>query len=193
MRIHRVVNALAMAGTLFPPLCLAAPNTQGLSLDFTAVIEETTCVMKVSSLSNISVSGSDTQYALTVPNIGLSELLNATNKTEGNFKILPQECNNAITSITMSVKGTTLSNTSFMLKNSLTGSGNAENVGLGFKPQGSQDGDRLRLDGTVKTDWTPDQITNGMDMTAFFRRASSSLTPTTGDFQAKATFTFTYK
>lgn len=190
MIIHRVINTLALASTLLSPPGFA--STQGLSLDFTAVIEETTCIMKVSSLSNVSISGSDAQYALTVPDIGLAELINATSKTEGSFKLLPQECNNAIASITMTAKGTTLSNTSFMLKNSLT-SGSAENVGLGFKPQGSEDSDRLRLDGTQKTEWTQDQIANGMDMTAFFRRASSSLTPTTGDFQAKVTFTFTYQ
>lgn len=190
MRKHHVVNSLMFAGWLLAPSVFA--STQGLSLDFTAVIEETTCVMKVSSLSNASLSGSNAQYALTIPNIGIAELINATAHTEGSFKLLPQECNNAITSITMTLAGTTLSNTRYMLSNSLT-SGNAENVGLGFKPEGSDDGSRLKLDGTQKTEWSQSQIADGMDLTAFFRRASNSVTPTTGDFQAKVTFTFTYQ
>ncbi|VDZ80793.1 fimbrial protein [Salmonella bongori] len=97
MRTHRVVRSLALA-TAF----LAQPGftaTQGLSLNFTAVIEETTCVMMVSSLSNASLSGSGTQYALTVPNIGIAELLNTTANTESSFKLQPKECNNEISSI----------------------------------------------------------------------------------------------
>ncbi|EAA4390579.1 fimbrial protein [Salmonella enterica subsp. enterica serovar Adjame] len=190
MRKHHVVNVLALTYTL-----LASPgfaSTQGLSLNFTAVIEETTCVMKVTSLNNSSLSGSDTQYALTIPNIGISELLNVTANTEGSFRLKPQECNNDIASITMTVKGTTLSNSNYMLQNALT-SGNAENVGLGFKPDGEDDTARLKLDGTEKTTWKQSQIADGMDLSAFFRRASTSLIPTAGDFQAKVTFTFTYQ
>lgn len=190
MNIHRVVNSLALAGAL-----IASPGfatTQGLSLDFTAVIEETTCVMKLSGLKNASISGSDAQYVLTVPNIGIAELLNTTASTEASFRILPQECNNDITSISMTAQGTTLTNNSYMLSNSLT-SGNAENVGLGFKPDGSDDSSQLKLDGTQTTKWSHSQITDGMDLSAFFRPASSALTPTAGDFQAKVTFTFTYQ
>lgn len=190
MRTHRVVNSLALAGALLVPPGFA--STQGLSLDFTAVIEETTCVMKVTSLNHSSVSGSGAQYALTIPNIGTAELLNATANAEGSFRLQPQECNNEIASITMTLKGTTLSNSNYMLQNGLT-DGNAENVGLGFKPDGSDDASRLRLDGTQKTEWSQSQIASGMDLSAFFRRASTSLTPTAGDFQAKVTFTFTYQ
>lgn len=190
MRKHHVVNVLALTYAL-----LASPgfaSTQGLSLNFTAVIEETTCVMKVISLSNASVSGSDTQYALTIPNIGISELLNVTANTEGSFKLQPQECNNNIASITMTLKGTTLSNSRYRLKNNLS-SGNAENVSLGFKPDGSDDSSNLKLDGTQKTTWSQSEITDGMDLSAFFRRTSTSQVPTPGDFQAKVTFTFTYQ
>ncbi|WP_213134475.1 fimbrial protein [Citrobacter sp. FP75] len=190
MTIHRVVHWLTLSAALLTPPGFAA--SQGLSLDFTAVIEETTCVMKVSSLNNTAVSGSGTQYALTIPNIGIAELLNVTASTEGSFKILPTECNNEISSIRMSIQGTTLSNTAYMLQNTLT-SGNAENVALGFKPHGTDDGSRLKLDGTTKTNWSQSQIADGMDLDAFFRRASSSKEPTPGDFQAKATFTFTYE
>ncbi|EGE9213536.1 fimbrial protein [Salmonella enterica subsp. enterica serovar Ajiobo] len=190
MRKHRVVNSLALAGALLAPQSFA--STQGLSLNFTAVIEETTCLMKVSSLNNSSLSGSDTQYALTIPNIGIAELLNVTANTEGSFKLQPQECNNNIASITMTLKGTTLSNSSYRLQNNLS-SGNAENVGLGFKPDGSDDSSNLKLDGTQKTDWSQSQIADGMNLSAFFRRASNALTPTPGDFQAKVTFTFTYQ
>lgn len=102
MRKHRVVNSLVLAGALLAPQSFA--STQGLSLNFTAVIEETTCLMKVSSLNNSSLSGSDTQYALTIPNIGIAELLNVTANTEGSFKLQPQECNNNIASITMTLK-----------------------------------------------------------------------------------------
>lgn len=190
MRTHRVVRSLVLA-TAF----LAQPGftaTQGLSLNFTAVIEETTCVMMVSSLSNASLSGSGTQYALTVPNIGIAELLNTTANTESSFKLQPKECNNEISSISMTMKGTTLSNSNYMLANSLT-SGNAENVGLGFKPDGTDDSQRLKLDGSQKIAWEQSEITNGKNLSAFFRRASTSLTPTAGDFQAKVTFTFTYE
>lgn len=190
MRIPRRVISLAIAGALLSPPGIGAP--QSLSLDFTAVIEETTCVMKVSSLNNASLSGSDTQYTLTIPDIGIAELINATASTEGSFRFLPQECNNDITSISMTARGTTLSNTAYLLENSLT-SGNAENVGLGFKPVGSDDGRSLKLDGTEKTKWSQSQIADGMDLVAYFRRASSALTPTAGDFQARVTFTFTYQ
>ncbi|GAS73683.1 fimbrial protein [Citrobacter werkmanii] len=190
MRTHHVVNSLALTSALLTQSAFS--STQGLSLNFTAVIEETTCLMKVSPLSNASLSGSDAQYALTIPNIGIAELLKATASTEGSFKLKPEECNNAIASIAMTIKGVTLSTTNFMIKNDLT-EGNAENIGLGFKPAGSDDSSRLRLDGTQQTDWSQSQIADGMELSAFFRRASTSVTPTTGDFQAKAIFTFTYK
>ncbi|MFV0261976.1 MAG: fimbrial protein [Kluyvera sp.] len=190
MNKHRVVHVLTFASALLAPPGFA--STQGLSLDFTAVIEETTCVMKVISLTNSSVSGSGTQYALTIPNIGIAELISVTASTEGSFKLQPQECNNEIASLTMTLQGTTLSNSNYMLQNSLT-SGNAENVGLGFKPDGADDSARLKLDGTQKTIWSQSQITDGFDLSAFFRRASASLAPTPGDFQAKVTFTFTYE
>lgn len=190
MKTHRVIRSLTLAATLLAPPGFA--STQGLSLDFTAVIEETTCVMKVSGLTNAAVSGSGTQYALVIPNIGIAELLNVTASTEGSFKLLPSECNNEITSLTMTLKGDTLSNTYYMLKNALTSS-NAENVGLGFKPHGSDESSRFKLDGTQKVSWSQSQIADGMDLNAFFRRAATSLTPTPGDFQAKVIFTFTYE
>lgn len=54
--------------------------------------------MNISSLSNATLSGSGTQYQLTIPNIGIAELLNVTASTEGSFKLQPKECNNEITS-----------------------------------------------------------------------------------------------
>ncbi|EGT0666800.1 fimbrial protein [Citrobacter werkmanii] len=190
MRTYRVIRSLTLATMLLAPPAFA--TSQGLTVNFTAVIEETTCLIKVSSLNNISVSGSGTQYALTVPNIGIAELLNATASTEGSFKLLPTECNNEITSLTMTIQGNTLSYSAYLLQNALT-SGNAENVGLGFKPNGGDESSRLKLDGTTKTVWSQSQITDGMDLSAVFRRASSSREPTPGDFQAKVTFTFTYE
>lgn len=191
MKKHRVVNALALTGVLLAPSSDAV-TTQGLDIDFTAVIEETTCLMTVSSLDNGSVSGSNMKYALVIPDFGIAELLNNAASTEGSFKLQPQECNNEITSITMTITGNTLTNSAYRLKNDLT-TGNAENVGLGFKPKGKDDGTNLKLDGTQKISWDHSQIADGMDLTAFFRRASTSLTPTPGDFQARVTFTFTYQ
>ena len=72
-------------------------------------------------------------------------------------------------------------------------SNNAENVGLGFKPKGGDENSRFKLNGAQNITWSQSQIADGMDLSAFFRRASTSLTPTPGDFQAKATFTFTYE
>lgn len=56
MRTHHVVNSLALTSALLTQSAFS--STQGLSLNFTAVIEETTCLMKVSPLSNASLSGS---------------------------------------------------------------------------------------------------------------------------------------
>lgn len=190
MKTHRVVNPLTLVIALLAPPGFA--STQSLSLDFTAVIEETTCVMNISSLSNATLSGSGTQYQLTIPNIGIAELLNVTASTEGSFKLQPKECNNEITSLTMTVQGTTLTGSEYMLQNALN-SNNAENVGLGFKPKGGDENSRFKLNGTQNITWSQSQIADGMDLSAFFRRASTSLTPMPGDFQAKATFTFTYE
>lgn len=190
MRKHRVVKSLVIAG-----LFLASSGhtaTQGLNLNFTAVIEETTCLMEVSSLNNSSLSGSNPQYALRIPDMGVSSVINAMPNTEGSFRLLPHECNNEITSLTMTIKGDTLPNTAYLIKNGLT-SGNAENIGMGFKPQGSDDSSQFKLDGAQKISWSQSQIADGMDLSAFFRRAGTSLIPTAGDFQAKATFTFTYE
>ncbi|MEW5121241.1 fimbrial protein [Citrobacter freundii] len=190
MKTHRVVNPLTLVIALLAPPGFA--STQSLSLDFTAVIEETTCVMNISSLSNATLSGSGTQYQLTIPNIGIAELHNVTASTEGSFKLQPKECNNEITSLTMTVQGTTLTGSEYMLQNALN-SNNAENVGLGFKPKGGDENSRFKLNGTQNITWSQSQIADGMDLSAFFRRSSASMTPTPGDFQAKATFTFTYE
>ena len=87
MRTYCVIRSLTLATALLAPPGFAA---QGLSLDFTAVIEETTCVMSIVSLKNASVSGSGTQYDLTVPNFGIAELLSNTASTEASFKLQPR-------------------------------------------------------------------------------------------------------
>ncbi|MFS9418214.1 MULTISPECIES: fimbrial protein [Citrobacter] len=190
MKIRRVISALSLTGLLFSPACFA--GKQGLSVDFTAVIAETTCSMKVSSVTNTTVSGNDPQYSLKIPAMALTAVVNTTAQAEGSFKLLPQECNNNITTLKMTIwSADRMSNSDYKLQNSL--SGGAENIALGFKPKGSDDGALFRLDGSQEVLWRADQIENGFDISAFFRRSSTSIAPTSGDFQAKATFTFTYE
>ena len=57
----------------------------------------------------------------------------------------------------MTVQGTTLTGSEYMLQNALN-SNNAENVGLGFKPKGGDENSRFKLNGAQNITWSQSQI-----------------------------------
>jgi P pilus assembly protein, pilin FimA len=179
-------------------LCLCGQESlaQTLSIDFDATIEQTTCSMTVESLGTSRSSGDPVSgYLLTIPDMSVLDIVNKTSNAEGSFKLLPTECNyDEISKITMTISGNSGSS-AYRISNNTSIEGYAQNTELGFKLKDTQDTQHLKLNGEQQVTWTSEQITNGLELTAFIRKVSgdSSPVPVAGEFQAKATFVFTYQ
>ncbi|AMB55682.1 fimbrial protein [Escherichia coli] len=166
-----------------------------ISVNFTATIKETTCAMTVSGLNGASLTG-DTganSYFLDLPDMGVSDVVNKTSLTEASFKIKPSNCNNYISTLSMTLSGKVSSYTNTLIGNDQSISGHTNYAGLAIKRMNTDESLRFKLDGSQNVNWTQDEIINGLDLTAFIRQTSSSNKITPGSFQAKATIIFTYQ
>ncbi|EDT1457656.1 fimbrial protein [Salmonella enterica subsp. enterica serovar Ramatgan] len=192
MKLH-LYKLFPLAGILFLGSGHTAVREQQLSVDYTATIEEMTCVITITAVGSTTLTSSgNAAYILTLPEMGVLDISNRTSLSEGNFRLLPTECNNNISSLTMTITGTT-SVSSYLIDGDTGVANAAENIALGFKPMGSDDGSRVKVDGSQKVTWTNDQVKNGYDLSAMIRRSNSSAGPLPGEFSAKATFVFTYQ
>ncbi|MCV5090808.1 fimbrial protein, partial [Escherichia coli] len=80
-----------------------------------------------------------------------------------------------------------------LIGNDQTVSGHTNYVGLGIKRMNADENLRFKLNGSQRITWTNDEISNGLDLTAMLRQTTTGNTITTGQFQAKVTFVFTYQ
>lgn len=162
---------------------------QDLSVDFTATVQETTCQMSLSALSGSSIVNTSTdQYEMTLPAMGISAVINESAESEGHFKLLPTKCDDTLTGLTMTMTGTLVNNSTYLIANDETNG--AQNVGLALKRMGSST--LLSFDGSTPIDWSQQERTSGLDLTAAIRKTSSSDAVTAGKFKAKVIFTFNY-
>lgn len=176
-------------------ICISQASATNLTVNFTATIKETTCAMTVTPVNGSNISGDTTSnnYYLDLPIMGISDIYNMTPLTEGSFKILPSNCNNYVSGLSMTIKGAVSSYTDSLIANDQSIAGHTNYVGMGIKRMNSDESLRFKLNGNQRIDWTRDEIINGIDLTALIRRTTSSQPTSPGDFQAKATFVFTYQ
>ncbi|HBE6261560.1 TPA: fimbrial protein [Escherichia coli] len=165
-----------------------------ISVNFTATIKETTCAMTVSALNGANLSGDSASenYFLDLPSMGVSDITNKTSKTEASFKLLPINCNNYISSMSMTIGGKHSGYTDTLLVNDSSLTGGASYIGVGFKRLNDDDSLRFKVDGTTSINWTRNDIANGFDITGIVRRTTSSYNMIPGLVQTKAIFVFTY-
>lgn len=190
-----------MRAFLLPPLllltslCLRPALATDLSVNFTATIKETTCAMTLNALNGANISGdtATNNYYLDLPDMGVSDIVNKSSLSEANFKILASNCNNYISSLSMTLNGAVSNYTDSLIGNDQTVSGHTNYVGLGIKRMNADENLRFKLNGSQRVTWTNDEISNGLDLTAMLRQTTTGNTITTGQFQAKVTFVFTYQ
>ncbi|MCV5919677.1 fimbrial protein, partial [Escherichia coli] len=72
-------------------------------------------------------------YFLDIPAMGVSDITNKTSKTEASFKLLPINCNNYISSMSMTIGGKHSDYTDTLLVNESSVTGGANYIGVGFK------------------------------------------------------------
>ena len=87
------------------------------------------------------------------------------------------------------ITGTTISGK--LIKNTLTDTTSAENLGMGFKLVNTEDSEFITPDGSSSVTWDANNIANGLDMTVALREITQGQ-GTPGDFESSATFSFTY-
>lgn len=87
------------------------------------------------------------------------------------------------------ISGTTISGK--LIKNTLTDTTAAENLGMGFKLVNTEDSEFITPDGSSSVTWDANNIANGLDMTVALREITQGQ-GLLGDFESSATFSFTY-
>lgn len=177
--------------TLALPSSVLAEGTN-LDVNFTATIRETTCDMKL-----VGGTGSDTQQTLTIGNNGQVRLEDVKAGTaNANFKIVIVECPASLTSLKTTVKGTKSDYLPSALANQITkSSGGADYSAVEIARASAPDAPFI-INSTVDTErlvWSAAEIQNKEVPLMATMRETKTNSMTIGDFQAVATFEFSYE
>ena len=191
MKKNLNLSALAMVMLALSGSALAEESTT-LDVNFTANIRETTCDMKLSG-----GTGSDSQQTLTIGNNGQVRLddIKAGN-ANATFKIMIVECPASLKSLKTTIRGTQDTNLLSGLANQIQkASGGAEYAAVQiarastpsapFTPNSTVDAERLV--------WSTTEIQNKEVSLVAKMRETRTDNMTLGDFQAVATFEFSYE
>ncbi|HCO8216376.1 fimbrial protein [Escherichia fergusonii] len=190
-----------MRAFLLPPLllltslCLRPALATDLSVNFTATIKETTCAMTIAPIDGATLSGdsASNNYYLDLPTMGVSDVANKTALTEASFKLLPLNCNNYVSLMSMTISGRHSGYTDSLLINDSGVANGASYIGVGFRRRSVEDEtQRFKIDGSTRINWTREEMASGFDVTTMIRQTTASVGMTPGVIQAKATFVFTY-
>lgn len=163
---------------------------QNIAIDFTATVKETTCAMTFIGISGGTFrdEGANT-YTLTLPEIGLDKIVNKTPDTEADFKLQPTNCSGTINSLQMKISGNRSAYTNVMIAPTSNHSDDSSYVGAGFRRSKATTFFVINDENVV---WSRDEITNGLPLTVALRETLLNKSKP-GQFEAKATFTFTYQ
>lgn len=176
---------LALSGSAF------AEGTD-LDINFTANIRETTCDMKL-----VGGTGSDTQQTLTIGNNGQVRLDDVKAGTaNANFKIVIVECPSSLASLKTTVKGTPSGYLASGLVNQIAkANGGADFSAAEIARADAPDAPFIvnSLEDAERLVWSPSEIQNKeVNLVATIRETKAN-SMTIGDFQAVATFEFSYE
>ncbi|HDR2759325.1 TPA: fimbrial protein [Enterobacter mori] len=163
-----------------------------LDVNFTANIRETTCDMKL-----VGGTGSDTQQTLTIGNNGQVRIDDVKAGTaNANFKIVIVECPAFLTSLKTTVKGTASGILPTGLTNQITGPNGGSDYAAVEIARESTPTAPFTINSTTDTQrlvWTPTEIENKEVPLVATLRETKANSMTIGDFQAVATFEFSYE
>lgn len=163
-----------------------------LNVNFTANIRETTCDMKL-----VGGEGSDTQQTLTLGTNGQVRLDDVKAGTaNATFKIVMVECPASLTSLKTTVKGTQSGYLMSGLVNQIAkANGGADYSAAEIARADAPDAPFIvnSKDDAERLVWSPSEIQNKeVNLVATLRETKAN-SMTIGDFQAAATFEFSYE
>ncbi|MDF3742826.1 P pilus assembly protein, pilin FimA [Enterobacter hormaechei] len=163
-----------------------------LNVNFTANIRETTCDMKL-----VGGEGSDTQQTLTLGTNGQVRLDDVKAGTaNATFKIVMVECPASLTSLKTTVKGTQSGYLMSGLVNQIAkANGGADYSAAEIARADAPDAPFIvnSKDDAERLVWSPSEIQNKeVNLVATLRETKAN-SMTIGDFQAVATFEFSYE
>lgn len=178
------VTMLALSGS-------ALAEGTNLDVNFTANIRETTCDMKL-----VGGEGSDTQQTLKIGGgqVRLDDVKAGT--ANANFKIVIVECPASLTSLKTTVSGTRSGYLFSGLVNSiLKTAGGADYSAVEIARASTPDAPFIinSKDDSERLVWTPTEIQNKEVQLVATLRETKANSMTVGDFQAVATFEFSYE
>lgn len=195
MRVSMKKNLFSLSIVATTMLALSGSAlAEGTNLDvnFTANIRETTCDMKL-----VGGTGSDTQQTLTIGNNGQVRIDDVKAGTaNANFKIVIVECPAFLTSLKTTVKGTASGILPTGLTNQITGPNGGSDYAAVEIARESTPTAPFTINSTTDTQrlvWTPTEIENKEVPLVATLRETKANSMTIGDFQAVATFEFSYE
>lgn len=190
MKWNRSVLTTSLLGLMLPLTCQSASTPTEINVDFTATVTETTCAFIIDTTPGyVKEDTEGSHYTLTIPNVGLDKIISKDATAQKDFTIKAKGCSNGVGSITTKISGSKVDGN--LIKNGLTSTGAATNICMGFKRQTESGENFVKPDNAATITWSSNEITNGLPMTVALREGSGSGT-TAGDFDATATFNFTY-
>lgn len=195
MRVFMKKNLLSLSAVSMAMLALSGPilaESTDLNVNFTANIRETTCDMKL-----VGGTGSDTQQTLNIGNDGQVRIDDVKAGTaNANFKIVIVECPSSLTSLKTTLKGTASGLLPTGLTNQITGqSGGSDYAAVEISRESTPTAP-FTINSTTDAKrlvWTPTEIQNKEVPLVATLRETKANAMTIGDFQAVATFEFSYE
>lgn len=195
MRVSMKKNHFSLSVVAMTMLALsgsALADGTNLDVNFTANIRETTCDMKL-----VGGTGSDTQQTLTIGNNGqvrVDEVKAGT--ANANFKIVIVECPSSLKSLKTTVKGTASGLLATGLTNQITGPNGGSNYVAVEIARASAPTTPFTINSTTDANrlvWTTTELTDKEVPLVATLRETKTDGMTIGDFQAVATFEFSYE
>lgn len=195
MRVSMKKNHFSLSVVAMTMLALSgsvlAEGTE-LNVNFTANIRETTCDMKLAG-----GTGSDTQQTLILGNNGQVRIDDVKAGTaNGTFKIMMVECPSSLTALKTTVKGTASGNLATRLVNQITKANGGADFSAVEIARASTPDAPFKINSTVDAErlvWSPTEIQNKEVPLVATLRETQADSMTIGDFQAVATFEFSYE
>ncbi|WP_332120715.1 fimbrial protein, partial [Escherichia coli] len=106
-----------------------------LDVDFTATVLATTCTITIVEDGGPAVTGSNDEYSLTIPDVGLDKVVTGDVAAQANFKLKAKDCSNGYSKIFTTLTGTTISGKLIVNE----ASSGATGVGMGIKRRDTAD------------------------------------------------------
>ena len=101
--MKRILLTSALIGLGLP----AVGSATDLNVDFTATVLATTCTITIVQDGGPVVTGSNGEYSLTIPDVGLDKVITGDVAAQANFKLLASDCSNGYSKIFTTLTGAT--------------------------------------------------------------------------------------